>query len=570
MDIETDRLVKLIFQNNIPDDWLRSPDFHKYLLKLGTYSVEDLIKEPGRLSEEKNSILEQTQELACKNYKTFVQTAECSRDIFKQFSTTESRLDSLLEKIPVLEKQCESFAKTTRDINVNRRLNSLTLTRNAQLLEILELPQLMNSFIQEEQYENALELTNYVRRLGVKHPEIPIFKSIVLDVEKSWRTMLHQLIAQLRQDLQLPRCLQIVGYLRRMEVFSEAELRLKFLQARDAWLQTSLSALPSNDANHHLNKTIEVTRINLFNIVTQYRAIFNDDEHSPLNASRDKDLNENLIFYCWLQEKISAFLKTLRADLKRGVLSIDSILSQCMYFGLSFSRVGCDFRGLMVPIFTETIYANFEKSVVRTTRDFEKNMERFTLINKNCPSAPWKSTSSSADSQQPPETLLEFYPLAEYCNQILTAFNELRLCAPFAILHDVTVSLSASLCTVARTILLFYGQEQQAFTQTAREAFTRLCTCFTDDLIPYLQRCLHVLYPPIRTAQMLGISVVQLLQTEQLASLDRASIVRPIVHLLPVKIEPELKVDESGSVNAEAKLEENGSLEVDEQTPNTT
>lgn len=130
------------------------------------------------MKNEKQAILEQTQDLAFKNYKTFVQTAECSRDIFKQFCEVENKLDTLVQKIPDLEKQCEKFLNVTKDISKSRRLNSLTLTRNAQLLEILELPQLMDSFIREEQYENALELANYVRRLGVKHPDIAIFKVI--------------------------------------------------------------------------------------------------------------------------------------------------------------------------------------------------------------------------------------------------------------------------------------------------------------------------------------------------------------------------------------------------------
>lgn len=59
--------------------------------------------------------------------------------------------------------------------------------------------------------------------------------------------MLHQLLNQLRQELSLPKCLQIVTHLRHMKIFTETELRLKFLQARNTWFQECLTNIPNYD-----------------------------------------------------------------------------------------------------------------------------------------------------------------------------------------------------------------------------------------------------------------------------------------------------------------------------------
>ncbi|XP_021915362.1 conserved oligomeric Golgi complex subunit 8 isoform X2 [Zootermopsis nevadensis] len=535
MDVEIENVIKIIFPD---DNWKENPDVALYITKLGSFGVEQLSKEPDRLNEEKSSVLEQTQQLAFANYKTFIQTAECSREIFKQFNNTEQNLESLLKKLPEFSQRCQDFSKASSDINTHRRLNSLTLTRNAQLLEILELPQLMDTCIRNGNYEEALELAAYVRRLGKKHGQIQIIASIVKDVETAWLSMLHQLLAQLRTDLQLPRCLQVVGYLRRMELFSEAELRLKFLQARDTWLQNLLSAIPKEDANHHLSKTIELSRIHLFSIVTQYRAIFSDDE-PILPLPKDQNINETAIFYSWITEKVSQFLTTLEQDLNRGVgNSLDSVIGQCMYFGLSFSRVGADFRGLIAPIFIGTISQNFEHAVRKASKKFDQEMENFTLSKLPQPSLSRNVPPSQSSKQEhPPQCLLEFHPLADYCNGILTAFNELRLCAPVAVADNVTNQLRESLSGVARSTLGFYRQEQQALTQAEKDNFTKFCAYFAEELLPYVQKCLHAVFPPAVIASHLGVGI-QHLQKEGLTYFDQAAILDPINHLLPVKVEP--------------------------------
>lgn len=98
--------------------------------------------------------------------------------------------------------------------------------------------------------------------------------------------------------------------------------------------------------------------------------------------------------------QISQFLTTLEQDLNRGVgNSLDSIIGQCMYFGLSFSRVGADFRGLLAPIFIGTISQNFEHAVRKASKKFEQDMENFTLSKLPQPSLP-RSVPASHSSKQ--------------------------------------------------------------------------------------------------------------------------------------------------------------------------
>ncbi|XP_060829188.1 conserved oligomeric Golgi complex subunit 8 [Bombus pascuorum] len=528
MDIETENVINLVFPSGIPELWKENPDFYQYLSKLGGYDVDQLNKEPGHLNDEKTSVLQTTQELVFANYKTFIQTAESSREIFKQFNETENRLDGLVQEIPKFVGKCQSFCDTSKDINTHRRINSLTLTRNAELLEVLEMPQLMESCLRSSQYNEALELSQYARQLGTKHGDIPIISSIVTEIENSWSGMVGQVVGSLRGDLPLARCLQLVGLLRSMDAFTEPELRIKFLQARDSWLQSLLNAIPKEDPNLHITKTIELSRIHLFNIITQYKAMFNDDE--LITPGRDLTVNECAIFYHWVEEKISQFLMTLEQDLP-GVTSIDSILGQCTYFGLSFGRVGADFTGRMSDIFVRVIGEKFESSIRRTTKKFESDMESFTLINKI-----QKTTikiTTTIKSENPPEQLVEFYPLAEYCNGLISAFNEIRLCPPVALSVFCTKILQESLHNVAKSILLFYKQEQQAFAASERENMLKFIECLSEQLVPYVQYCIHVIFPPNQSAIHLGISE-NLLQTEGITYLNRDVILEPLAPLLPI------------------------------------
>ena len=54
---------------------------------------------------------------------------------------------------------------------------------------------------------------------------------------------------------------------------------------------------------------------------------------------------------------------------------LDALLGQCMYFGLSFSRVGADFRPHLAPIFQRAALSAFNASLETANARFKVNIQ---------------------------------------------------------------------------------------------------------------------------------------------------------------------------------------------------
>lgn len=537
VDVEDESILASIFKDSFPDSWRDNPDFAAYLSELSSFGVEKLSREPERLAEERAQILQQTRELAFSNYQTFIRTADCTEHIYRDFGRVESSVSRLLDKLPGFGERCRGFMKEAEEIGASRRMNSLTLNRHTEILEILEIPQLMDTCVRNGYYEEALELAAYVKRLEKKHSSLPVIQGIVREVRQSTQLMLNQLLQQLRSNSQLPVCLRVIGYLRRMDVFTEAELRVKFLQARGTWLHSILAAISEDDPYFHITKTIEACRVHLFDIITQYRAIFSDEDPLVPPAGGQVAVNEAAIFHGWVVQKVAEFLETLERDLQRGVGGrLDSLLGQCMYFGLSFSRVGADFRGQLAPMFQRVAAETFRRAVQEAVDKFQEDMNLYTLI--ALPSVlggtiPPVAPSTQPGTLQPPMSLLDFQPLACFLNNILTAFNDLRLCCPIGLAQDVTTCLEDALKMVTRQILVFHRAEESAFSSREKELFVQFCCSYAEDLLPFLNRCLQVLFPPAQLALILGVPPTQLHKYGNLGCIDLAAVLEPLDSVLP-------------------------------------
>lgn len=464
-----------------------------YLSHLGSIGIQGVKTEGEHIKSEKDSVAVRTRSLAFDHYRTFIATADCGKDAAVHLEASQEHVEELTEKLPPLRQSCLDFETQAKDLVAKRKNTSLVLARHTRLLEILELPQLVDNCVRNGHYDEALELQQYATRVEKKLGNIPIVVEVVKAVKQTSKKMLNELLSQLRASIQLPACLKVVGYLRRMDAFGETELRLRFLQARDSWFTSILKKVPKDNPYDHLSKTLELTRVHLFDIVTQYRALFSDDDPLAFGASANLTTHR-VMFSTWLDSKISQFLKTLKDDLDQGAKrqALDSILSQAMYFGQSLGRVGADFRPALVPILSQAALDVSLEHLQDADQKFKSGIDLMALkaLVKND-----GKDDQDQDPFQPPSILLEFTPLAELCNAILSSLNEIRLCAPISIAPKIIERIQEVLVSAAQTLQERERRFGKSSIETEKATFQQLVVIFNQTFLPYIDRCLKRIFP---------------------------------------------------------------------------
>ncbi|KAK6119576.1 hypothetical protein DH2020_046678 [Rehmannia glutinosa] len=343
--------------------------------------------------------LHKMQEVAVGNYRAFIAAADALLEIREEVSSIDKHLESLIAEIPKLTSGCTDFVDSAKHILEKRKMNQTLLANHSTLLDLLEIPQLMDTCVRNGNYDEALDLEAFVAKLTTMHPKIPVIQALAAEVRRTTQSLLSQLLQKLRSNIQLPECLRIIGYLRRIGVFSEYEMRLQFLRCREAWLTGILDDLDQRNPYEYLKGMINCHRMHLFDVVNQYRAIFADD-----TSGSEENYDGGLLFD-WAMHQITMHLKTLKVMLPKisegGSLS--NILDQCMLV-LDSHR--------WVPL----------------------------------PAVGFPANSLSEESQDgvtPPSNLMEHPPLAVFINGVSAAMNELRPCAPLSLKNVLAQELVA-------------------------------------------------------------------------------------------------------------------------------
>ncbi|PNH08164.1 Conserved oligomeric Golgi complex subunit 8 [Tetrabaena socialis] len=499
-----------------------------YMSELLSYSLDRLRKEPEVLKAEKDQLERNLQTTAVSQYTAFLDAASCLTSISDELSAVCENLDALLQATPELASACEAFSSNSAAVQEQYANNKQLAGSQSTLMELLEVPQLMDTCVRNGVYDEALDLQSFISRVGLLHPEVPIVKLLLQQVAEVGHSMLQQLLSRLRTNIQLPECLRVMGYLRRIGAFSEAELRLQFLQCRDEWIASLVADLDDADSYEFVKHLTDVHRLHLFDAVMQYRAIFFDT--TPTGAAgvvgRDgaggalPNLHETSMLYTWVQHRISLYLEQLRKHLPNITEggNLASVIEHCMYCGSSLSRVGLDFQALLLPLFEACGLQLFAAHLSAAVDGFNSRLASHKWVPLPAPvlarnradkqqqqqqaagegaagqadegaegDAGQPSASDAAapeDDTGPSYIIMEHMPLAVYVNGVLTALNELRHCAMLSISKPLAGLLQTALEHAAGSLVHY--RHTHALNSTELPLFRAATRCMLDVVLPYL------------------------------------------------------------------------------------
>lgn len=487
------------------------------------------------------------QEVAVANYRAFISAADALVAIREEVSSIDKHLESMIAEIPKLTSGCNEFLDSAEHILDKRKMNQTLLANHSTLLDLLEIPQLMDTCVRNGNYDEALDLEAFVCKLSAMHPKLPVIQALAAEVKQTTQSLLSQLLQKLRSNIQLPECLRIIGYLRRIGVFNEYEMRLQFLRCREAWLNAILDDLDQRNAYEYLKGMINCQRMHLFDVVNQYRAIFADD------TSGSEENYEGGLLFSWAMHQITTHLKTLKVMLPRITEggSLSNILDQCMYCAMGLGWVGLDFRGLLPSLFEEAVLNLFSRNMNTAVQNFQLVLDSHRWVPLPAIGFPANSFGeNSLEDVTPPSSLMEHPPLAVFVNGVSAAMNELRPCAPISLKHMLSQELAKGLQSVSDSLLRY--NTTRMLRENESILFLSLCRAFIEVAYPHCATCFGRCYPGgaalISDAKNLFDGIGRLLAAKALPK--------------PIQNEERKSISENGSPN----VVENGVMPNAEQT----
>lgn len=235
----------------------------------------------------------------------------------------------------------------------------------------------------------------------------------------------------------------------------------------------------------------ENSRSWIFDTLTQHRAAFGQDSNHYLST-----------FICL---QLNRVLNDLHKHIE--VQTLDSLYTNANYFGESLARVGADIRGLVVPMFSDFISRKANHDLLQAEITFTRNLHQFNL--STCIVSQESANLDLPSDLTPPSQLISFFPLAVYCNDVLSLLNYIGKCPLTQCVSELCQRLNASIAKVGSEIESWGESEKLTWEMREQSTFNRMKRIFEHLLVPHIDKVFRVVYPPSSLAVVTGISIAK-------------------------------------------------------------
>jgi hypothetical protein len=411
----------------------------QYLPQVTAYTLEQLLQEPAQLSSEKDRIGREIEELACRNYRAFLDNAEVVGGVRDQLTALNVQFDQALDVLQPIDGHLQAFQTSAGKLQQQSTVLRNTLANHTQIAEILELPQLLDALIRNQMFDQALEVFAFADQLAKAYgvpgeKAYPILNELDSQVQRQRDHAERALGAQLRTELLLPQCVKIVGYLRRLLRGNESELRALFMRERGELVAQQRRQVETLQSSHSpiqcLRAAADLLRTHVFDIGMQFQALFPD----------------TTLLAAWLDEQVEWAVKLFRAHCDHpdfDLASVSQVLRFLLHASSVLRRVGAQFFPAALPIFENAVRMHVKKSLDSALEIFVRDLAKHDWV---------ASTALSKGSEDQTLELTRHRPMAVLTNELLTVFNDLRQCAFYSLARPVAQMVSEALVAGASAI----------------------------------------------------------------------------------------------------------------------
>eukprot|EP00929_Paragymnodinium_shiwhaense_P015259 TRINITY_DN123320_c0_g1_i1.p1 TRINITY_DN123320_c0_g1~~TRINITY_DN123320_c0_g1_i1.p1 ORF type:complete len:683 (+),score=182.74 TRINITY_DN123320_c0_g1_i1:84-2132(+) len=493
-----------------------------YFPHLTSSTYDRLVREPDALQVEKDRCAREMEQLAVQNYGAFIGNAKVTDAVYQELSDIQKTLDNMDEMLSPIQDQLKDFKTTAADLSTRRSSLRNVLHQHGTLLELLELPQLLDACIRNQMYDESLELLAYCSNMLQPHEasgeEIPVLATLREQVTVQRSNLHAALVAQLKTDIHLPQCVRVIGFLRRIQRHSEEEFRSLFIEHRSAFLDShkqQVEMLRNNRSSvvTALRNAADLLRTHVYDIGTQYRALFHQDD-GPLCAW----LNQQIL---WLTGLLRAHLLPPRGDAATGpagrgvggssaaggaridAAALTTVLRQCLHASSTLKRLGGHFFPSVAGLFEARMDHHMCELVDMALLTFQAELGRYDWVPSTAlaGSAIGAAGGGGAGGANQagwlhPQALdlTRHRPLAVFTNDLVQMFNELRQCALYGLRAPVTTRTVE--CLTGALNLMRAVRAAPNLQQPGPKAneFAKMCQHFAHILVPLISAHLEAVF----------------------------------------------------------------------------